>query len=127
MEVIKKAWGVTNPPCSDGFYFKEISGWKVCLDKKLTSADSMTSPTIEKLASDFKKIQEVLEPERYNFMKNGAKIELSYEAAIRSLKPVLPCPESTCDGLLKFSWPPVKHLTAFEFIILDSNSQPHVY
>ena len=41
-------------------------------------------------------------------------------------KPVLPCPESTCDGQMKFSWEaPVNHnsaITAIEFIVLDSNN-----
>ena len=86
MKAIEKAWGVTTPPpppkveiCSDKYYLQNIAGWTICLDKKMTSADSMKARTVAKLDGDFKKIEGVLEAEIYNYLKKNVKIDVDYD------------------------------------------------
>jgi len=87
-KAIEKVWGVTTPPplpqvekrptCSDDYNLNKIRGWRVCLDKKMTSADSMKQRTIAALDDDFKKIQKVLPPDAYAFLKKDVKVQVDY-------------------------------------------------
>lgn len=63
--------------------------------------------------------------------RSGFTKEFPITVFKKPTKPVLPCPVSSCDGQMKFTWAAPdtfnSAITAIEFIILDNNLKEHVY